>query len=870
MYKTNKQRRFCLLLSLILGAVFILSSFEFSDLSATAISTDYPVQTVNFATSDNSKNLNISADSDKSACMTKTADGSQNENWRLDYVNTDSKGSFYKITNMGTGRLLTPLGYNASEGVSCVIFGSESKSSQHWYITAVSQDSYGNDLYYKITNYDNSDLALTYNSSTNTVTLSAYKGTDSQKWLLNTSGVQGFAGYCKDNSGNPKASVTGGLLGKTVEVTTFDELKAACTDDETKTIVITANISKTGTYTTDSNGRYQFKDARIYLRPNKTIIGSYNAHSLYNVYFCTYDREDYGLGENIIIRNIEISHDSELNNDNVWDFKYGENMWIDHCTFIGHSDVNTASTGLVDWDKFICFYDDADFVTISDCKFGLHEYGLLLGQPADTDDTLAEYNGKPYVTLADNYFNNCLTRAPGLMRYGYFHSLNNYVVNFNLGYTVHTACKLYAEACYYDGGTGKGSVVNDDATKITDISSSNIAAATPYYTDVNSKAVNCYRDNNLSNISSNVLTQWKPSNNYSYKAKTADEAKTYCETYSGAQSSKSTMAYAVYSQVGVPSAGFVTAPSVDMTEESTTKATTTTTKATTTTTTTKATTTTTTTKATTTTTTTKSTTTTTTTTKATTTTTTTIPTTTTTTAITTLTTEKVVLKDGAVIDTTKSFQLQNENSKLYMEVKDANASNSANVQQWGANSAQSHNLWKAVDAGNGYYYIVSQLADGSTYYLDIDYGKTENGTNIAIYTNTKSDAQLFKFVKVSDNTYTIVTKVSNDKSCVEVKDASLESGANVQEWECNSNSCQNWILTYYDENSEPETTVTKGDINSDGKINVVDLTLAKYYYSDTSKITDSALEKALDYNSDGNFDINDIKLLNSYLIKRAN
>jgi hypothetical protein len=103
-----------------------------------------------------------------------------------------------------------------------------------------------------------------------------------------------------------------------------------------------------------------------------------------------------------------------------------------------------------------------------------------------------------------------------------------------------------------------------------------------------------------------------------------------------------------------------------------------------------------------------------------------------------------------------------------------------------------------------------------------------------------------------------------------VKDASLESGANVQEWECNSNSCQNWILTYYDENSEPETTVTKGDINSDGKINVVDLTLAKYYYSDTSKITDSALEKALDYNSDGNFDINDIKLLNSYLIKRAN
>lgn len=61
------------------------------------------------------------------------------------------------------------------------------------------------------------------------------------------------------------------------------------------------------------------------MQPNKTVAGSYAAHSLYNVYFRTYDK-NYGPGHNIIIRNIKISHDKELNNDNIWEFAYGWGM----------------------------------------------------------------------------------------------------------------------------------------------------------------------------------------------------------------------------------------------------------------------------------------------------------------------------------------------------------------------------------------------------------------------------------------------------------------------------------------------------------------------------------------------------------------
>ena len=316
-----------------------------------------------------------------------------------------------------------------------------------------------------------------------------------------------------------KACNLGGALGRVIQVGSFDELKAACTSSEACTIVITKNISKTGSYTKDGNGRYRFADAKIYVNPNKTIIGSYSAHSLYNVFFQTFG-ENYGPGHDLIFRNIEISHDKELNSDNIWEFAYGSNYWIDHITFVGHDKVNGASTKTDDWDKFLNFKGNTDFITISDCKFGLHEYGVLLGYPTDDQATYDQYNGHPCVTLANNYYRDCITRAPGLMRYGYFHSLNNYVVNFDMGYTIYTACKLYSESNYFDAGTGKGSVVNDTVSA-NDISSKYKGA----YTDSGSKLVNSRYS--LSGKTASACT-WRPGTNYTYTAFSADQSKNYC------------------------------------------------------------------------------------------------------------------------------------------------------------------------------------------------------------------------------------------------------------------------------------------------------------------------------------------------------
>ena len=148
-----------------------------------------------------------------------------------------------------------------------------------------------------------------------------------------------------------------------------------------------------------------------------------------------------------------------------------------------------------------------------------------------------------------------------------------------------------------------------------------------------------------------------------------------------------------------------------------------------------------------------------------------------------------ISKKGAIIDTAHKYTIKNVNSGLYLEVADSKAQNGSNVQQ--GSLAQG---WTFEDAGDGYYRLYSELGNGKTYLLDIDYGKTENGTNIGIWGNTNSDAQLFKFVDNGNGTYNICTKVTNDNSGIGVTAASKETGANVIEWACNESNDQKWTI----------------------------------------------------------------------------
>ncbi len=144
------------------------------------------------------------------------------------------------------------------------------------------------------------------------------------------------------------------------------------------------------------------------------------------------------------------------------------------------------------------------------------------------------------------------------------------------------------------------------------------------------------------------------------------------------------------------------------------------------------------------------------------------------------------LEDGA------TYRIRNLNSGKYMEVKSGTAESGTNVHQWGNNS-MARNRWRLVDKGDGYYSLVSAVGNGNAFALDVTGQKANNGTNIEIYDYTGGQAQQFKIIKQGAG-YLIKTKVSGDKSCVEIANAETGNGANVQEWEINGASCQLWAF----------------------------------------------------------------------------
>ncbi len=542
----------CAILSLavLLACMLPLYGTSARMLQANAVSADYPAQLMNIASKDNSSVLTENGTKDNSTLSVKALGGDLSATWRFDRVNADANGTFFKIVNAQSGRLLTPKNYNVKAGSSVVVYGSESAQSQHWYAIPVKQDHLGNDLYYKIVNYSDTSLALT--QGTSGMTLETFEGKDNQLWLLNSDGLQGFAGYCKnDNTNNIKAGDIGGLFGEIVEASTFDELKNYAESSTPYTILITKNISITEL--NFNKTRYMCTKGRIYVQGNKTIIGSYGAHTLFNVQFCT--KRHSTTSNNIIIKNLDMQHDAESNHNDsiVCYFSAGENLWVDHVTFTGHNNYGYApQTQQVDEDKFFACCYDADYCTVSDCSFGGHKYGLILGYPDDTAEVKSSYDNFPRMTLISNKFNDTNTRGPGLMRWGYFHSLNNYVNKFNMAYTVHSGCDIYAENCFYENG---GNVICDW---------NQITFPGAYY-ETGSKFSNCQRtvrgQGTQNNPSNSVESYWRPYNNYDYKALSADQAKNYCTYNSGCKSAAKDIAYVRFSANGVPSAGYTEAPS---------------------------------------------------------------------------------------------------------------------------------------------------------------------------------------------------------------------------------------------------------------------------------------------------------------------
>ncbi|MBQ8928003.1 MAG: RICIN domain-containing protein [Oscillospiraceae bacterium] len=232
------------------------------------------------------------------------------------------------------------------------------------------------------------------------------------------------------------------------------------------------------------------------------------------------------------------------------------------------------------------------------------------------------------------------------------------------------------------------------------------------------------------------------------------------------------------------------------------------------------------------------------------------------------------------MDTSVYYTFKNTNSGLVMDVAGGTMAEGTNIQQWGSSgvTAQQFQL-SAFAGGTDYYYIRSVIDPG--YVLKAMTGS--DGGNIELVPYSGSDSMmLFKFTKVGDGSYYISTRSSRDACFVEVASASKGSGANVQQWSYTYNACQNWqaVTTAIPEATEPATDAptepptqapteppvqsVQGDLNGDGVVNVIDLTLLKR--SVRTQDTSGYLRFG-DVNGSGALESADAGLLQRFLVR---
>lgn len=689
---------------------------------------DYPKQEFRFGIADTDRNITILKAEEGSTLTSSKIQGSLDEKWTLNFIST----GVYEIVNSKTGLLVT-----SENGVAKLLKDTDA-ANQRWKIESVQKDFDGYALYYKVVSNADSKVGLTFDVNSNSLKVATYSGDNYQKFKLNLDGLEGYAANANTPKGE-KAGTIGGLLGDVVVVTTDTDLVEELKKTEPKTVVVCADIDMQ-------------KHSHTRLRDNKTLVGCYGNHTLYDPFFRTnneYGTEGDEPSDNIIFRNLKMVAKNQPNRIliNVWSSRQ---IWIDHIYFESQLTYDRKGNGQDEVGKFIWIntpymsYMDKkdngrspDYVTISYSRFKNRYWTVAYGTQ-NTELT------RDRTTLLYNWWDKNVRRCPQLGN-GSAHIYNNYF-------------SAYGKS---DNGGATTGIIGGEGSDMVSIANrfngytqgqaltmgGGVEPARDEYSYL-SEAL----DGTPTRISFTPKTtsSWKPEQtNYGYSLMDAyntkgSDVKDFCTKYAGDQTNATGMKYITDSDLKnwvtvVHPAPFL--KSIQVGSEPV---------------------------------------------------------------------EEIKPKVATVIDTSKFFSLKNMNSGFFLTT-----AATAELKS-GTDVVQSENEmgWKWNAEKDGYYTLslVDEYGDATGLALDLEGGSPGNGTNVAVKELAKDSAakaaQLFKFVKKQDGSYTMVTQVSVDQSCVGIGAASKESGASSIEWACDGTSNQNWSLVEWTPKEKPEDSIT--------------------------------------------------------------
>ena len=182
------------------------------------------------------------------------------------------------------------------------------------------------------------------------------------------------------------------------------------------------------------------------------------------------------------------------------------------------------------------------------------------------------------------------------------------------------------------------------------------------------------------------------------------------------------------------------------------------------------------------------------------------------------------------------YTILNVNSGLYIGMNEyGGLIQTAKPQKWIVCGNADSDRWIGIDTHGITPFIPVNVA--------VVDNSSENGADIAYMTIDKEGSDLFKIICNKDDSYSILTKASDYKSCFDVYDMSKEPGANICQWEFWGGDGQKFVF-------EPVISGSDlGDVNADGEVNIADIVeLQNYLLGKTNYLIDW---KLADMNKDG-------------------
>lgn len=191
----------------------------------------------------------------------------------------------------------------------------------------------------------------------------------------------------------------------------------------------------------------------------------------------------------------------------------------------------------------------------------------------------------------------------------------------------------------------------------------------------------------------------------------------------------------------------------------------------------------------------------------------------------------VALKDSSDSNTQKWY-VKNLGSGIYsitsavdlnksLDVSGGNKANHSNIQIYNSNNTNAQR-WYIKYVKDGYYTVISQLGYSG---LDVDSANISDGTNIQLYGLNYSDAQLFKFDKTEKNDlvksyedgYYQISSLLDNSKVLDVNGGIVKNSTNIQLYNNNSTLAQVWYLKYLNDGYYSITSALNKNVSIDAQ-----------------------------------------------------